>query len=62
MQDIISALEAVWPIKPDLRAVCERYNREESTAALVAVCRAHGVDEDCLREVVRQVLRSHPKV
>ncbi len=52
------SLEAVWPSKPALKAVCLQHNREESYQALVSVCRAHGVDEDSLRSVVASVLKA----
>lgn len=52
------SLESVWPSKPALRAICVEHNREDSYAALVSVCRAHGVDEADLRSVVASVLKS----
>jgi hypothetical protein len=52
------SLESVWPSKPALKAICLEHNREESYQALVHVCRAHGVEEDCLRSVVASVLKS----
>lgn len=54
---LVTALESAWPSKPALKAVCVSANREESYAALVAVCRAHGVDEACMRQTVKDVLR-----
>jgi hypothetical protein len=52
------SLESVWPSKPALRAICVDHNREDSYQALVTVCRAHGVDEDCIRSVVASVLKA----
>ena len=58
MNTLTQALEAAWPSKPQLKAVCLQANREESLVALVSVCRAHGVDEEDLRLVIAQVLRA----
>ena len=55
---LVTSLEAVWPSRPHLKAICLEANREASYEALVTVCRAHGVDEDCLRSVIASVLKS----